>query len=290
MKGIILAAGRGTRMYPMTLPIAKPLLPVCDKPMIYYPLSTLLQAGIGEILVIVPPGDRAPFEALLGDGGDFGASISYLEQPVQRGIADAFLIGADFVGRDRVCLALGDNLFYGGDFSAALERAIRAEAPAAIFGYRVEDPRPFGVVEFDAQGRAVSIEEKPEAPKSDYIVPGLYLYDNSVLEIARGVAPSARGELEITSVNNAYLQRGTLQVFPFGEGTRWFDTGNAQSLLAAANAVNDEQIRTGALIGCPHEAAYRAGRVGRDALRRQGETLSMTQYGQYLLRLAQEAP
>jgi len=288
VKGIILAAGRGTRLYPMTLPVAKPLLPVYDKPMLYYSLSLLLEAGIAEILVIVPPGDRAPFKALLGDGGEFGAQIRYIEQPVQRGIADAFLLGADFIGDDSVCLCLGDNLFYGYTFSETFKEAMQFGRGAAIFGRWVEDPRPFGVVELDKNGRAVSIEEKPAHPKSNYIVPGLYLYDNSVVGIAKEIRPSARGELEITSVNNVYLERNELQVFRLGRDVHWFDTGNAASMLSAATAVKIEQEGTGSLIGSPHAAAYRAGLCDKKTLRRVGKELSMTQYGQYLLALAEK--
>ncbi len=286
MKGIILAAGRGTRMYPMTLPVAKPLLPVYDKPMLYYSLSLLFGAGIQEILVIVPPGERGPFKALLGDGGDFGASIRYKEQPVQRGIADAFLLGEEFIGDDSVCLCLGDNIFYGSSFAGTFHQALEFGHGAAIFGRWVEDPRPFGVVEFDEQGRAASIEEKPAEPKSNYIVPGLYIYDNSVVEIAKTISPSARGELEITSVNNIYLERGELQVFPLGRDVHWFDTGNAASMLNAAMAIKIEQDATGYLVGSPHEEAYHVGLCDRETLRRVGQDFSKTQYGQYLLAVA----
>ncbi len=286
MKGIILAAGRGTRMYPMTKPICKPLLPVYDKPMISYPLTTLLRAGIREILVIVPPGDQPLFEGLLGDGSAFGVKISYLVQKVQRGIADAFLIGADFIGNDSVCLILGDNIFYGPGFGIDLKRAMAQERGASIFGYYVEDPRPFGVVEFDDAGRAVSIEEKPAVPKSHYIVPGLYFYDNRVVSVARTITPSARGELEITAVNNAYLAKGELRVIALGRWFHWYDTGNAESMFKAASAIRDIQHEKGVMIGCPEEQAYRKGFITAKELRRTGESLSMTNYGQYLLRLA----
>ena len=224
MKGIILAAGKGTRLYPITLPVCKPLLPVYDKPMIYYPLSVLMTAGIRDILIIVPPDDQEPFENLLGDGSQLGIRIQYLQQKVQRGIADAFLIGADFIGDDSVCLALGDNIFYGPGFRRKLRSAVKQSGGATIFGYYVQDPRAFGVVEIDGKGRAISIEEKPTHPKSNYIVPGLYVYDNQVVEIAKTVEPSARGELEITAVNNTYLERKQLQVTTLGREYTWFDT------------------------------------------------------------------
>ncbi len=284
MKGIVLAAGKGTRLYPITKPVCKPLLPVYDKPMIYYPISSLLLAGIREILVIVPPGDVGVFQDLLGDGSNFGVSISYREQFVQRGIADAFIVGEDFIGGDSVCLALGDNIFYGQGFPDAISQALACKGGAAIFGCYVKDPRPFGVVEFDKNGKAISIEEKPQHPKSNYIVPGMYFYDNRVVEIAKNVEVSARGELEITSVNNAYLSRGELNVIPLGRGFRWFDTGNADSLMEAAYAVMQKQ-REGVMIGCIEETAYNQGFITKEQLHAIGENLKMTKYGQYLLEV-----
>lgn len=287
MKGIILAAGKGTRMYPMTKPVCKPLLPVYDKPMISYSLTTLLEAGIRDILVIVPPGDKHLFEELLGDGSRFGVSISYLEQKVQRGIADAFIIGEEFIGSDSVCLILGDNIFYGDNFADILARASYFKEGAVIFGFRVDDPRPFGVVEFDNGGNVISIEEKPSAPKSDYIVPGLYFYDNRVVEIAKKVIPSQRGELEITSVNNAYLDMKELRVIPLPDGFFWFDTGNAESVFKAACAVREFNLK-GKMIGCPEKVAFERGFITREALRGMGEALSMTNYGQSLIKLSDE--
>ena len=241
MKGIVLAAGKGTRLYPMTKPVCKPLLPVYDKPLIYYPIAILMQAGISEILVIVPPNETATFTALLGDGSQYGLKISYAEQPVPRGIADALLIGQEFVGDDRVCLVLGDNIFYAPTLGATLKKAAASPAAATVFGYYVEDPRPFGVVEFDKNGKAISIEEKPRYPKSNYIVPGLYFYDQQVMEIARALKPSARGELEITDVNLEYLSRGQLQVIPLEKNFTWLDAGTADSLLAAAQTIKEIQ-------------------------------------------------
>ena len=245
MKGIVLAAGKGTRLYPMTKPVCKPLLPVYDKPLIYYPISVLMQAGISEILVIVPPQETDTFRALLGDGSQFGISIFYAEQPVARGIADALPIGQEFVGDDHVCLVLGDNIFYAPTLAASLKKAASLTQGATVFGYWVEDPRPFGVVEFDRQGRAISIEEKPRYPKSNYIVPGLYFYDNQVMYIARNLKPSARGELEITDVNLAYLNRGQLQVVPLEKNLTWLDAGTADSLLAAGQTIKHIQDNTG---------------------------------------------
>jgi len=285
MKGIILAAGKGTRLYPITRPVCKPLLPVYDKPMIYYPLDVLMTAGIRDILVIVPPDDQKPFEELLGDGSLYGVHIEYLEQKVQRGIADAFLIGRDFIGEDRVCLALGDNIFYGPAFRGKLRRAMEQREGAAIFGYYVSDPRPFGVVEFDGTGKAISIEEKPQHPKSNYIVPGLYFYDNRVVEIAEGLEPSERGELEITAVNNAYLQADQLHVVPLVSEFTWFDTGNADSLYEAAGAIQAAQ-RSGKMIGCLEETALRNGWIDRDRVLEIAETMKMTRYGHYLHALA----
>ncbi len=285
MKGIILAAGKGTRLYPITRPVCKPLLPVYDKPMIYYPLNLLMTAGIRDILVIVPPDDQEPFVSLLGDGSKYGVRISYVEQKVQRGIADAFLIGADFIGNDSVCLALGDNIFYGPGFRRKLRTAMKNTEGATIFGYYVADPRPFGVVEFDAHGKAISIEEKPAHPKSNYIVPGLYFYDNRVVDIARQVKPSARGELEITAVNNAYLNYGMLNVVPLGDELSWFDAGNADSLYEAAGAIRAAQ-RSGKMLGCLEETAMGNGWISREELLALAEEMEKTRYGQYLMAVA----
>ena len=285
MKGIILAAGKGTRLYPITKPVCKPLLPVYDKPMIYYPLSVLMTAGIRDILVIVPPDDQDPFVNLLGDGSRLGIHIQYIEQKVQRGIADAFIIGADFIGDDSVCLALGDNIFYGPAFRRKLRTAIRNKEGATIFGYYVADPRAFGVVEFDSQGKAISIEEKPTHPKSNYIVPGLYFYDNHVVEIARQVKPSARGELEITSINNAYLTYGMLNVVTLGDEYTWFDTGNADSLYEAAGAIRAAQ-RSGKMIGCLEETALRNGWITLEQMMEIASEMEKTRYGQYLMGIA----
>ncbi len=287
MKGIILAAGKGTRLYPVTLPVCKPLLPVYDKPMIYYPLSVLMTAGIRDILILVPPDDREPFENLLEDGSQLGIRIRYLEQKVQRGIVDAFLLGADFVGDDSVCLALGDNIFYGPGFRRTLRTAVKQTAGATIFGYYVADPRAFGVVEIDTNGDAVSIEEKPARPKSNYVVPGLYIYDNQVLDIAKKVRPSARGELEITSVNNAYLAKKQLKVVTLGEEYTWFDTGSADNLYEAAGAIQAAQ-RSGKMIGCPEETALRNAWITIDQLRETAQSMERTRYGQYLLEVAAE--
>ena len=288
MKGIILAAGKGTRLYPVTKPICKPLLPVCDKPMIYYPLSVLMSAGIRDVLVITPPDDTKPFEDLLGDGSGLGMRISYKEQKVQRGIADAFLIAEDFIGDDSVCLALGDNIFYGPAFRRKLREAVKdVSQGAVIFGYYVPDPRAFGVVEFDSEGKAISIEEKPTHPKSNYIVPGLYFYDSSVVEIAKNVKPSARGELEITSVNNAYLDQGRLRVIPLGDEFTWFDTGSADSLYEAAGAIKAAQ-RSGKMIGCLEETAFHNQWITMDKLLEHAGEMAKTKYGQYLEALADE--
>lgn len=288
MKGIVLAGGKGTRLYPITRPVCKPLLPVYDKPMIYYPISTLMQAGIRDILVIVPPDNETPFRDLLGDGSAFGVRITYKEQKVQRGIADAFLVGEEFIDGQPVCLVLGDNLFHGPDLERQLLQARQQTSGAVVFGLYVEDPRAFGVVEFDAQGRAVSIEEKPQNPKSNYAVPGLYFYDNQVVDIAKTIQPSARGELEITAVNNAYLHRGQLQVIPLEKSCTWFDTGSADSLCMAANAIRQLQASSGRQIACPEEIAYGKGWITAQQLEQEGRSLSMTRYGQYLLQLAQK--
>lgn len=282
MKGIVLAAGKGTRLYPMTKPVCKPLLPVYDKPLIYYPIAILMQAGISDILVIVPPGEIETFEALLGDGSQYGTRISFAEQPVARGIADALLIGQSFVGNDRVCLVLGDNIFYAPTLAATLKRAAANDRGATVFGYWVEDPRPFGVVEFDKDGRAISIEEKPRYPKSNYIVPGLYFYDHQVMEIARHLKPSARGELEITDVNLEYLHQGELQVIPLEKNFTWLDAGTADSLLEAGQTIRNIQDTTGRYVGCLEELGLYEGWITEEQVHTIGSELSMTLYGKYL--------
>ena len=282
MKGIVLAAGKGTRLYPMTRTVCKPLLPVYDKPLIYYPIAILMQAGISEILIIVPPGEVDTFMTLLGDGSRYGLKISYAEQPVARGIADALLIGQKFVGEDRVCLVLGDNIFYAPTLAATLKRAAANEWGATVFGYWVEDPRPFGVVEFDKDGRAISIEEKPRYPKSNYIVPGLYFYDHQVMEIARNLKPSLRGELEITDVNLEYLRRGELRVIPLEKNFTWLDAGTADSLLEAGQAIRHIQDTTGRYVGCREELGLYEGWITEEQVHAAGEELSMTLYGKYL--------
>lgn len=284
MRGIILAAGKGSRLYPITYPVCKPLLPVYDKPLIYYPLSVLMKAGIKEILVIIPPGEQHPFVNLLGHGEKFGIHIEYKEQHVQRGIADAFIIGEDFIGNDSVCLILGDNIFFGPSFRLKLREAVRHGDGAKIFGYYVQDPRPFGVVEFDEKGKALSIEEKPSRPKSNYIVPGLYFYDNKVIEIAKSIQPSARGELEITDVNNRYLEAGQLSVIPLGEEYTWFDAGTADSLYKAAGTIKMVQ-RSGHMIGCLEEKAIHNGWITLEQLQERATELKKTNYGQYLYGL-----
>ena len=286
MKGIVLAAGKGTRLYPMTRSVCKPLLPVYDKPLLYYPVSVLVQAGIREILIIIPPEEESTFHSLMGDGSQWGMSISYAVQPVARGIADAMLVGADFIGTDDVCLVLGDNIFHQEQFPAVLKQAREQKGGATVFGYYVEDPRPFGVVEFDENGVAVSIEEKPQNPKSNYIIPGLYFYDNQVVEIARNLKPSARGELEITDVNLAYLERGQLKVVTLDQDFVWLDAGTADSILEASETVRDIQRDTGRYVGCIEELAWQEGWITLEQLRRLGEELEKTLYGQYLLSLS----
>ena len=285
MKGIILAAGRGTRLYPMTRPVCKPLLPVFDKPLIYYPLSVLMQAGISEILVIVPPGEVPEFEKLFGDGSQWGMSISFAVQPVARGIADALLIGEEFLAGDDVCLVLGDNIFYSPTLGDTLKEARKSQGGATVFGYYVEDPRPFGVVEFDENGRAISIEEKPRHPKSNYIIPGLYFYDHQVIDIAKHLTPSARGELEITDVNLEYLHRNQLRVIPLDREFAWLDAGTAESLLEAGKTIRDLQEHTGRYVGCIEELAFQEGWIDQEQVHKLGKELDMTLYGQYLLCL-----
>lgn len=282
MKGIVLAAGKGTRLYPMTKPVCKPLLPVYDKPLIYYPIAILMQAGIKDIMVIVPPKEVPTFEALLGDGSQFGVNITYAVQPVARGIADALIIGNEFVGNDRVCLVLGDNIFYAPTLASTLKKAASNDRGATVFGYWVEDPRPFGVVEFDKNGKAISIEEKPRFPKSNYIIPGLYFYDHQVMDIAKNLKPSARGELEITDVNLEYLRRGQLQVVPLEKDFTWLDAGSADSLLTASQTIRDIQDRTGRYVGCLEELALYEGWVTEEQVHKIGEDLDMTLYGKYL--------
>lgn len=286
MKGIILAGGSGTRLYPMTYAISKQILPVYDKPMIYYPLSTLMLAGIREILLLSTPRDVKVFEELLGDGSQLGICIKYAVQEHPRGLAEAFLIGKEFIGKDKVALVLGDNIFYGGSFSEILRRAVAKEEGALIFGYYVKNPRDYGVVEFAKDGTVISLEEKPEIPKSNYAVPGLYFYDNDVVEIAENVKPSDRGELEITSINNEYLKRGKLKVQLLGRGFAWLDTGTPEALLDAADFVAAFQNRQGLYISCIEEIAYKRGFIDREQLLRLAKPIDKTAYGQYLLEIA----
>ena len=291
MKGIVLAGGSGTRLFPATKAVSKQLLPVYDKPLVYYPLSTLMLAGIREVLVVSTPRDLPAFEALLGDGSQLGMSLSYAEQPEPRGLAEAFLIGRGWLSGEPCCLVLGDNLFHGQDLTRLLSSArgrVERDGGAVVFGYPVADPRAFGVVEFDERRRVVGIEEKPAEPKSSYAVPGLYLYGPDVCDVAAGISPSARGELEITSVNNEYLRRGELSVEPMGRGMAWLDTGTPEGLLQAAEYVAAVQARQGYYVGAVEEVAFRRGFIGAEQLERLGEAMGKTAYGRYLVQVARE--
>lgn len=287
MKGIILAGGMGTRLYPLTKAVSKQILPVYDKPMIYYPLSVLMLAGIQEILIISTPRDIKLFEELLEDGSKFGLNIQYAIQEKANGLAEAFIIGEEFIGSDKVALILGDNIFYGRSFTETLRKAAARDQGATIFGYYVKEPTAYGVVNFDEEGNAISIEEKPKKPKSNYAVPGLYFYDNEVVSIAKSIKPSERGELEITSVNNEYLKRGALKVEILGRGMAWLDTGNHDSLLDASNYVASIQKRQGLYISCIEEIAYKNGYISREQLLSLAETMKMTEYGRYLIDVAE---
>ena len=286
MKGIILAGGAGTRLYPSTLAVSKQILTVYDKPMIYYPMSTLMLAKIKDILIISTPRDLPCYEELFGDGSQLGMHIEYAVQDKPRGLADAFIIGQKFIGDDSVCLVLGDNIFYGYGFSERLARASARKSGATIFGYHVSNPTAFGVVEYNKDWNVLSIEEKPEHPKSNYAVPGLYFYDNDVIEIAKNVKPSARGEIEITSINNEYLKRGTLKVELFGRGMAWLDTGTHRAMLDAANFIEAVQTRQGLYVACLEEIAYNNGFINKEQLLSQADKLKTTEYGQYLYKLA----
>ena len=289
MKGIILAGGKGTRLYPMTKGVSKQLLPIYDKPLIYYPLSILMLASIKEVLIISTPEDTPQYERLLGDGSRLGMKFSYKVQDTPRGLADAFILGEDFIGGDSVCLILGDNVFFGQNMTTTLRRALENKTGATIFGYPVKDARSFGVVDFDKDRNVISIEEKPEHPKSNYAVPGLYFYDNRVVEIAKNIKPSARGEIEITAVNNAYLEMGELKVTLLGRGMAWLDTGTPSNMLKAAEFVEAVQDRQGFYVSCIEEIAWRRGFISTEQLIALGQELKMTDYGQYLLTIAEEA-
>ena len=288
MKGIVLAGGKGTRLYPMTKAVSKQLLPIYDKPLIYYPLSVLLLAGLQDILILSTPEDTPVYEKLLGDGSRLGVCLSYQVQQAPRGLAEAFIIGESFIGTDSVCLILGDNMFYGQNMSRILWNARDRKSGATIFGYPVKDPRTFGVVEFDKDRNVLSLEEKPSIPKSNYAVPGLYFYDNQVVDIAKRIRPSSRGELEITSVNNEYLRMGQLHVELMGRGMAWLDTGTPQGMLKAAEYVEAVQSRQGFYISCLEEIAWRRGFISLAQLQTLGEELKMTEYGQYLLSISRE--
>ncbi len=286
MKGIILAGGSGTRLYPLTKSVSKQLMPIYDKPMIYYPMATLMLAGVKDILIISTPTDTSRFEQLFGDGSELGVHIEYKIQVNPDGLAQAFILGEDFIGKDSVCLILGDNIYYGSGLSKMLQRAANKETGATVFGYHVHDPERFGVVEFDEQMKAISIEEKPEKPRSNYAVTGLYFYDNSVIEIAKNIVPSSRGELEITDVNKSYLEKGLLDVEIMGRGFAWLDTGTHESLLEASTFIETIEKRQNLKVACLEEISYRMGYISRDQLIELAEPLKKNNYGQYLLRLA----